>query len=165
MEKTGANQKNGGKKKRFIKLKVKAMARYILKRKNKNKKIKQFNFEDCGYTLKPNIKNNHLIKISNLFLFKEDSIHALLIKQYEKSFRRLAAIAYSTINDEDATSSDAIIALDEVARQKSRLIKKDKEYLTKEEEEKLKKRFKMLEQELKIRLQVLKEEEERNFTR
>ena len=100
-----------------------------------------------------------------MYLLNETLIQGLLEKQYEKSFRKLAAITYSVVNDEDATSADAIIALDEIARQKSRLIRQDKEYLQAKEEEKLLKRFKMLENELKARLVVLNSEEEKSYTR
>ncbi len=141
------------------------MTMYILKKKNRNRKISKLVIEDCGYNFRPNIKNNNLIKISNLYLLNETLIQGLLEKQYEKSFRKLAAITYSVVNDEDATSADAIIALDEIARQKSRLIRQDKEYLQAKEEEKLLKRFKMLENELKARLVVLNSEEEKSYTR
>ncbi len=141
------------------------MTAYILKKRNRNKKIVSDVVGEYGYIFKPNIKNTKLISVNRLFLLNETMINQLLLKQYNKSFRRLATITYSVLNDEDSTSTDAIIALDEVARQKERLIKKDKEYLIKEEEQKLLKRFKMLEKELKSKLVLLKEEEEKSYTR
>lgn len=141
------------------------MEAYVLKKKNKNKQIVDMPNKDKGYILRPNIKNANLIQISSLFLFDEKLIEILITKQYEKSFRRLAAITYSVVNDEDSTSADAIIALDEVARQKSKLIRQDKKYLQKQEEERLLKRFKLIENELKAKLVVLKNEEEKSFTR
>lgn len=140
------------------------MAVYIIKKKNKNKKIVEFIYEDCGYEFKPNIQNKHLIQISNLYILDEKLINKILVKKVEKSFRRLAAIALSVINDEDTTTGDAIIALDEVAKQKSIIIKKYKKYLKKEQEEKILKRLKVLEKDLKERLEML-QNEEKSFSR
>lgn len=140
------------------------MAVYLIKRKNKNKKILSFFYESCGYEFKPNIQNDKLIKISNLYIVDEILINKILIKKINKSFRRLAAIALSVINDEDATTGDAIIALDEIAKQKSNILNKYQKYLFKEEQEKILKRLKVLEKDLKDRLVVL-QSEEKNFSR
>lgn len=135
------------------------MAVYLVKRKNKNKKILKFVYDDCGYEFKPNIHNENLIQITNLYLLDEYSVSRILIKKQEKSFRRLAAIALSVITDEDATTGDALIALDEIARLKNIILKKHKEYLKKEEQDKILKRLKVLENDLKVRLEVLQNEE------
>ena len=135
------------------------MAVYTVKRKNKNKKIIKFVYDDCGYEFKPNIHNENLIQISNLYLLDETSISRILIKKQEKSFRRLAAITLSVINDEDATSGDALIALDEIARLKSIILKKYQDYIKREEQEKMLKRLKLLEIDLKERLELLQNEE------
>lgn len=135
------------------------MAVYLIKRKNRNKKIIKFVYDDCGYEFKPNIHNANLIQISNLYLLDEASVSRILIKKQEKSFRRLAAITLSVINDEDATSGDALIALDEIARLKSVILKKYQRYIKREEQDKILKRLKVLENDLKVRLEVLQNEE------
>ena len=135
------------------------MAVYLLKRKNKNKKILEFFYEDSGYEFKPNIQNDKLVKISNLYVIDEFLINKILIKKINKSFRRLAAISLSVINDDDATTGDAIIALDEIAKQKSIILKKYQKFLFKEEQDKILKRLKVLEKDLKERLIELQTEE------
>ncbi len=138
---------------------------YKIKKKSKAKKIVRIIGEDEGYEFKPNMRNNQLIKISNLYIYNDDLINQILVKKNEKIFRRLTAIALSVLNDEDATSGDAIIALDEIAKQKSIIIRKYLKYLTQEEEQKMLKRLKMLEKKLKERLEYLIKEEEKNYSR
>lgn len=140
------------------------MAVYVIKKRNRKKEIVSLNYKDIGYEFKPNIKNEKMIQISNLYLYDEKMINIVLMKKMDKSFRRLAAITMSVLNDEDATSADAIIALDEVAKLKSCILKKYNKYLNKEEEELHLKRLKMLENNLKEKLLYLKSEE-KSFSR
>lgn len=140
------------------------MAVFVIKKRNRKKEIVSLNYKDIGYEFKPNIKNEKMVQISNLYLYDEKMINIVLMKKIDKSFRRLAAITMSVLNDEDATSADAIIALDEVAKLKSYILKKYNEYLNKEEEELHLKRLKMLENNLKERLLYLKSEE-KSFSR
>ncbi len=141
------------------------MAIYMIKRKNKNKRLAKKIKNEIGYEFKPNIHNKELIQISNLFILDEKLVHNILLKKTENAFRRLASITLSVVEDEDATSADAIIALDEIAKQKSILLNKYQLYLKKEEQEKMLKRLKMLEIKLKERLLSLENIEEENFTR
>lgn len=135
------------------------MAVYVVKRKNRKKEIVSLNYKYIGYEFKPNIKNEKMIQIADLYLYDEKMINVVLVKKIDKSFRRLAAITMSVLNDEDATSADAIIALDEVAKLKSVILKKYNIYIKKEEEELNLKRLKVLENNLKERLVYLKSEE------
>jgi hypothetical protein len=140
------------------------MAVYLVKRKNKNQKIVSFTYDDVGYEFKPNIKSDNLIKISNLFLLDENLIRKILINKMDKSFRKLTAIILSVLNDDDTTSGDVVIALDEIAKEKSIILKKYRNYLKKEEYEKMLKRLKIYEQDLKARLIYIKETED-SYTR
>lgn len=132
------------------------MKTYVIKKRNKNKKIGKFNYEDEGYTFKPNIRSTNLIKISCLNLMDKEKASPILKKKLDNSFRRLAAIILSVLNDEDTTSGDCLIALDEIAKEKSIIRNKYKEYLEKAEQEKFLKRLKVLETEVKEKIVDLK---------
>ena len=90
---------------------------------------------------------------------KEKS-NSILKRKIDKSFRRLAAIILSVLKDDDTTSGDVIIALDEIAKEKSIIRNKYKEYLEKAEQEKYLKRLKVLETEVKEKIVELKIREE-----
>jgi hypothetical protein len=141
------------------------MAVYVIKRKNRNKKIVSFAYDGLGYEFKPNIKSLNLVKISNLYMMDEVLIEKILIEKMNKSFRKLTAIVLSILNDDDTTSGDVVIALDEIAKEKSAILKKYCNYLKKEEYEKMLKRLKLYEEDLKKHLICIKEQENNNFTR
>lgn len=132
------------------------MEHYVIKKKNKNKKLNKFDFEETGYVFKPNIKSPNLIKITSLSITNLEITNSILIKKLDKSFRKLAAIILSVLNDEEATSGDATIALNELAKEKGIITRKYREYLKKEEQEKYLKRLKVLEKEVKEKLVTLK---------
>jgi hypothetical protein len=140
------------------------MTVYLVKRKNKNKKIVDFSYNNNGYEFKPNIKNSNLISISHLYLVNEDITNLVLKQKIMKEYRRLTAIMLSVLNDDDTTSSDAYMALNEVVRIKGILLKKYANYMKKNEFEKMLKRLTLVEENLKKRLIALEEQEE-NFTR
>ncbi len=140
------------------------MENYVIKKKNKNKKLNKFNFKEEGYVFKPNIKSNNLIKISSLSITNLEFTNSILKKKLDTSFRKLAAIILRVLNSNDVASGDATIALDELSREKEKMKNKYQEYLKKEEYEKYMKRLKVLENELKEKLVVLKLEEERIYT-
>ena len=134
------------------------MEHYVIKKKNKNRKLNKFDFDETGYVFKPNIKSPNLIKITSLSITNLEITNSILIKKLDKSFRKL-----SVLNDEEATSGDATIALNELAKEKGIITRKYREYLKKEEQEKYLKRLKVLEKEVKEKLVTLKLEEEKVY--
>ncbi len=139
------------------------MENYIIKKKNKNKRISKFNYEEEGYLFKPNIKSANLIKITGLQLMDKKMTVPILKQKINKSFRKLASIILHILNEEDTTSGDCVIALDEISKEKAILRNKYKEYLEKESLEKYLKRLKVLEQEVKekiVTLRILEETQE-----
>lgn len=136
------------------------MEHYVIKKKNKNKKLNKFDFTEEGYVFKPNIKSPNLIKISNLSITNIEITNSILTKKLDKSFRKLAAIILNVLEDEDATSGDGTIALNELMKEKEIITRKYREYLKKEEQEKYLKRLKILEKEIKEKIVYLNLKEE-----
>lgn len=138
------------------------MERYIIKKRNKNKKIVKINL-DNGYVFTPNIRSKDLVSIRHLSIFNTEMTNFILKKKLDKSFRKLASLILNVLNDDDTTSGEIAIALNELTKEKSVVAYKYKEYLKKEEQEKYLKRFKVLEGQLKEKLMYLKLEEEKIF--
>ena len=134
------------------------MKKYVIKKKNKNKKISKFNYIEEGYCFKPK-----LIKISSLHIMNQVVSNPLIKRKLDRSFRKLAAILFSVLHDEDTTDGDCIIALDEIAKEKSKINKEFTQYLKKEEQEKYLKRLKILEQEAKEKLVDIRLQEEKQM--
>ncbi len=128
------------------------MEKFVIKKKNKNKKIQKFNFEEMGYVFTPNIKSDGMIKITELSMSNVVYTHPILKKKLDKSFRKLASLILNVLESEDTTAGDVVIALNELTKEKSVLQRKYKEYIKKEEKEKYLKRLKVLEEQLKQKM-------------
>ncbi len=140
------------------------MENYVLKKNNKNKKINKFDFKEKGYIFKPNIKSKNLIQISSLSITNLEITNTILKKKLDKSFRKLASIILNVLNDDDSTSGDVAIVLNELAKEKNVVTRKYKDYLKKEEQTKYLKRLKVLETQLKEKIVYLKLKEEKVLT-
>ena len=137
------------------------MEKYVIKKRNKNKKISKFDFKEEGYVFKPNIKSKNMIEITSLSITNPEITNSILKKKLDKSFRKLMSFILSAIKDEDASSGDLMIALNELTKEKNVIERKYKEYIKKEEREKYLKRIKVLESDLKEKIVYLNLFEER----
>lgn len=137
------------------------METYVMKKKNKNKKIIKMNDNRKGFQFKPNIKNPNLVKMNNLEILDFHLTHVILNKKIEKSFRKLALMILNALNDaDDETGSGIAIALDEISKQKSIIQNKYADYLKKQDTEKYLKRLTVFEAEAKQKLMLLQMQEE-----
>lgn len=132
------------------------MQKYVLKKRNKNKSIKKI--EDYeGYVLKPNLKKENMIKVSRLEIQNEEMIQLLLSKKIESNFRKLTAIILRVLEDHEASGGDIALALNELAKEKSILLKEYKKFIQKNEYDKYVRRLKLYEKKLKEKLVYIEE--------
>ncbi len=132
---------------------------YVVKKKNKNKKISKFKIKTEGYEFKPNVRKENLIKIDSLTIYNLEMIERLLEKKIEISFRKLTKLVLNEINDEDGNQGGVCIALNELTKLKSVLMNEFKAFIKKEDYDKYMKRLKLYEKELKNKLIFLEEKE------
>lgn len=132
---------------------------YVVKKKNKNKKISKFKIKTEGYEFKPNVRKENLIKIDSLTIYNLEMIERLLEKKIEISFRKLTKLVLSEINDEDGNQGGVCIALNELTKLKSVLMNEFKAFIKKMDYDKYMKRLKLYEKELKNKLIFLEEKE------
>ncbi len=132
---------------------------YVVKKKNKNKKISKFKIKMEGYEFKPNIRKENLIKIDSLVVYNFEIIERLLEKKIEISFRKLTKLVLKEVNDDEGDQGGICIALNELTKIKSMLINEYKIFIKKTEYDKYMKRLKLFEKELKNKLFFLEEKE------
>ncbi len=130
---------------------------YVVKKKNKNKKISKFKIKTEGYEFKPNIRKNCLIKIDSLTVYNLEMIERLLEKKIEISFRKLTKLVFDEVNDEEGNQGGICIALNELTKMKSMIINEFKAFIKKSDYDKYMKRLKLFEKELKNKLIFLEE--------
>ena len=135
------------------------MASYLIKRKSVKLKISKIKRVD-GYTLNPNIKNAKMVSIESLSIENQKCADILLAKKIDKNFRKIMALYLRAMDNDDASSGDVAIALDEVERFKNLIAYKYQEYLSKELALKYLKRITLFEKNLQEKLNILRLTEE-----
>lgn len=144
------------------------MSNFLIIKEVKKRKVISFFEQEIGYELNPNIRNPKLIKIDKLFIMNEEGTNTLLCSKIEQNFHKLAAILLKALQDEEGSSSDTMLALNEIEKQKTILLTKYKDYIKKEELKKYINRLRMMEKEVKIKyvyLQNRVEESKKSHSR
>ena len=114
--------------------------------------IVKLSINNDGYDFRPRITHTDA-DINKITIFNHSMIDIILSKKIDKNFKRLAAITYDVINsDDDNTSTDATIALDEIAKLRSIILNKYQKFLEKEKEKKYIKSLRILENELRAKI-------------
>ena len=128
------------------------MSSFLIKKHDEEIDIVKLNINDEGYDFRPRITHTDA-DITKITIFNHSMIDIILSKKIDKNFKRLAAITYDVINsDDDNTSTDATIALDEIAKLRSIILNKYQKFLEKEKEKKYIKSLRILENELRAKI-------------
>lgn len=125
---------------------------YILQKEKKRKKIQQINLSE-GFHMKPKL-NSHpsLISIKEIILVEEKLKNNVIQKQFNRTFRRLIAMIIDVTESDNTTSSDCIMALNEITKTMSIIEKKYQKALKKNEYMKMQKKLLLLENKIKEKL-------------
>jgi len=136
------------------------MSDFLLKKTNKNRKIIQISLPLNGVSMKPKLKHHKsLIAIKELILIEEDIKKNMILKQFDRTFRKLVAMMLDVTESEDTTSSDCAIALNEISKVSSMLERKYERDLQKKEIAKLQKKLLMLDAKIREKLLMIRTNE------
>lgn len=128
------------------------MMSFLIKRNDEEQDIIDIKENNSGYDFRPNIKSCDA-DVKKITLYNSKMIDLILSKKIEKSFERLASITYDILSSEDDEStSDATIALDEVSKLRSVILNRYQKFLKKEKEEEYIKKLRFLENELRSKI-------------
>ncbi len=128
------------------------MSSFLIKKHDEEIDIVKLSINNDGYDFRPRITHTDA-DINKITIFNYSMIDIILSKKIDKNFKRLAAITYDVINsDDDNTSTDATIALDEIAKLRSIILNKYQKFLEKEKEKKYIKSLRILENELRAKI-------------
>ena len=130
------------------------MANFLIKKENKNKEIVYMEYSTPGYNFTP---KKNLYNLSNVKIIDSNMNDVIITTKFDNNFKKLIILVNNFLADEDASSTDATIILDEIALVKSILEIKYEKLLKKEKEEHLIKKLQFLEKEVKKKELLLKE--------
>lgn len=128
------------------------MSGFLIKRTDNDKEIKVMEYDKKGYDFKPKIMSS-MCEINKITIFNPSMIDIILSKKIDKQFKRVAAITYDILSsDDDESASDAVIALDDVAKLRAIILNKYQKFLDKEKEKMYIKKLRILENQLRSKI-------------
>ncbi len=106
-----------------------------------------------GFRYVPKFRQNEL-KVKEILIVKKELIDALIEASFDKKYKQILEFYFKILSDSDEgdTNGKLMLALDEVARLRQIIIKKYQKTLSKKMSEKLLKKLKILENELRIKI-------------
>lgn len=134
--------------------------RFLIVKEKNSKEIKYFDYDKLdGYNLraKENAHFDDAIDISRMIIINPTFIEKIATKKLNAKFDKLINMmsVVCDMDEEDESGEGYRIALDEANKLKMELLNKYKKYLEEEKLELMLKKIEILEDELKLRLDVL----------
>lgn len=109
-----------------------------------------------GYVFRPKTTKDSYIKVNQVTIVDRVMIDKILTMKFEKSFKKVVALALSVINNEDADDGDATIVLGEVELVREILLNRYQKFLSYEKEQLFLKKLRLIENELRMKQVVIK---------
>lgn len=133
------------------------MAGYAINKSHHDDSVISFHELD-GYKFKPKQKNDNYVSVNEVTIINKEMIDKILSLKFEKSFKKLVAMAMYVINDEDETDETAaIVVLDEVELVRQVLLNRYQKFLNHEKEELFLKKLRVIENEMRIKQVQIKQ--------
>ena len=90
-----------------------AMSNYNINKKHLDDTVISMH-EIEGYKFKPKLNKDGYVKVSEVTIVDRVMIDKILTMKFNKSFKKLVALAMKVINDDDSSDDEVRIVLDEV---------------------------------------------------
>lgn len=129
------------------------MPNYLIKKSFKSSEIVYMKYKPDGYNFKPKNVVRANISLEKIVVIKPSLIDSILTEKIEKQISKIIRLVMYILNtdDESTNPSDIILALNEIARVRSIILNKYQDYISKDKEEALLKKLRVLENELRIK--------------
>lgn len=139
--------------------------RFLIKKDNKSKEITYFDYEKIkGYNLKAkkDIHFEDAIDIKSMVIINPSFMDKIATKKIGSKFERLLNLTSYVCEEDDESGDGYYIALNEVNKLRMELINKYKKYIGEEKFELMLRKLEIIEDELKLRLNILQYSLEEN---
>ena len=130
------------------------MSNYKIDKDNKYQTVVQIRDLD-GYDFRPRNKVNQ-INVSKVTIIDNLMIDKILTVKFDRTFKKLIALAMRVLNDDDASDDDVRIVLDEEKLIKEILQNRYAKYIRHEKELLFLKKLKVIENEMRMKQKAIK---------
>ena len=132
--------------------------RFLVIKDSKTKQISYFDYEKIkGYNLKAKDKIHFTdaIDVSSMVIINPSFMGKVAMQKLKTKFEKLISLTSYVCENEDGDGEGLYIALNEINKLKMELINKYKKYIENEKYELMLKKIEILEDEIKLRINVL----------
>lgn len=136
------------------------MKSFVIKEIGNNFEVISVNYNFNGFNY--NFRNKNSLGVKDIVIVSPEIAEGLIISSFNKKYKKILEFYISIINPDDESEGNLIIALDEIARLRAIIINKYQNILKKNNAEKLLKKLKLLENEVRTKLidfKLIKEQE------
>lgn len=136
------------------------MANYLIKKDKKTNQIVYMEYELHGYKFNPKNRQNEnkaYIDVKEVTVYNPIMIDAILTAKFNRTFKKIIAMAKMIIDDEDSTDDQVAICLDEVELVRQILLNKYNDFLNYEKEQLFLQKLRIIENELRVKQMYIKE--------
>lgn len=133
--------------------------RFLVVKNKDSKDIKYFEYDKIsGYNIKPNpkLKIQDAINVNRMILINPSLIEKMVDKKIKRKFDYLINFLSIVYDNEDGTGDGLELALNEAEKFRNELCNKYKQYVKEEKYELLLKKISILEDELYLRMQYIR---------
>lgn len=137
--------------------------RFVVEKKAKEESITYMEYEKLkGYDVKPknNIKFEDMINVNKMVIINPSLTKKLVDKKCHRTLEKIIKMLSYIYEDDSGDDAPLHLVLDEIAKFKSLIIGKYKEYMEEEENKLLLKKLEILEAEVKLRLNYIYQQNE-----
>ena len=127
-----------------------AMSNYIINKKHLDETVISMH-EIEGYKFKPKLNKDGYVKVSEVTIVDRVMIDKILTMKFNKSFKKLAALAMKVINDDDSSDDEVRIVLDEVELIREILLNKYQKFINHDKEQVFLKKLRLIENEPRMK--------------
>ena len=128
---------------------------YLINKKHLDESVVSIKELD-GYQFKPKANKDSYIKVNQVTIVDRVMIDKILTMKFNKSFKKVVALALSVINNDDADDGDATIVLGEVELVREILLNRYQKFVSYEKEHLFLKNLRLIENELRMKQDAIK---------
>ena len=131
------------------------MASYLINKSHQDESVVSIRELD-GYQFKPRSTKDSYIKVNKVTIVDRVMIDKILTMKFNKSFKKVVALALQVINDEDSDEGNVTIVLGEVELVREILLNRYQKFLSYEKEQLFLKKLRLIENELRMKQVAIK---------
>lgn len=110
-----------------------------------------------GYKFKPKMNNGKYIHVNEVTIVDKTMIDQILSVKFDKSFKRVVAMALAVINDEEADETACEVVLGEVELVRQVLLNRYQKFINYEKEQLFLKKLRLIENEMRVKQVKIKQ--------